>query len=172
MNPERMWIEKANASYKPGTPKLRTVAFMTWKVAGKAMTVDEYIENQRQQLMSSDIHALGIFADRLIEKLNHTDAATYLGLSETVHLIVQLLKLPMFEKAEDPLPLWIAEIGFAAAYLLKRNDTIPDDLPEIGLVDDALVLKRVIERNHSILYRSLISPSALAAGRGPAASSA
>ena len=172
MKPEQLWTEQPNASYRPGTPKLRTLALMTWKVDGKAMTIDEYIENQRQQLMSSDIHALGLFADRLLEKLNQTDAGTYLGLGETVHLVVQLLKLPMFEQVEDPLPVWIAEVGFAAAYLLKRNDLIPDHLPEIGLLDDALVLKRVIERNHSTLYRSLISAGALSVGLEPAASNA
>jgi uncharacterized membrane protein YkvA (DUF1232 family) len=83
-----------------------------------------------------------------------------------------LLKLPMFGQVEDPLPVWVAEVGFAAAYLLKRDDLIPDYLPEIGLVDDALVLKRVIERNHSVLYRSLISASAFSAGREPAVSNA
>jgi hypothetical protein len=172
MKPERMWTEQPIASYKPGMPKSRSLGFVTWKVDGRAMMVDEYIENQRQQLMSSDIHALGLFADRLLAKLNQTDADTYLGLGETVHLVVQLLKLPMFEQVEDPLPVWVAEVGFAAAYLLKRNDLIPDHLPEIGLVDDALVLKRVIERNHSTLYRSLISANALSAGREPTASSA
>jgi uncharacterized membrane protein YkvA (DUF1232 family) len=140
---------------------------MAWDVGGKAMTVDEYIENQRQQLMSSDIHALGTFADRLLEKLNHTNAGAYPGLSETVHLIVQLLRSPMFKQAEDPVPVWIAEVGFAAAYLLKRNDLIPDDLPEIGLADDVLVLQRVIERNHSKLYWSLISDTTFAVSQDP-----
>lgn len=172
MRPERMWTEQPIASYKPSPPKSRSLGFVTWTVDGRAMTVDEYIENQRQQLMSSDIHALGLFADRLLEKLNQTDAGTYLGLSETVHLVVQLLKLPMFEQVEDPLPVWVAEVGFAAAYLLKQNDLIPDHLPEIGLVDDALVLKCVIERNHSTVYRSLISASTLSAGRQPAVSNA
>jgi Protein of unknown function (DUF1232) len=172
MKPEQLRTGQPNALYQPGTPKLRTLALMTWKVDGKAMTIDEYIENQRQQLMSSDIHALGLFADRLLEKLNQTDAGTYLGLGETVHLVVQLLKLPRFKQVEDPLPVWVAEVGFAAAYLLKRNDLIPDHLPEIGLVDDALILKCVIERNHSTVYRSLISASALSVGREPAAFSA
>ena len=172
MRPERIWTEQPIASYKPSPPKSRSLGFVTWTVDGRAMTVDEYIENQRQQLMSSDIHALGLFADRLLEKLNQTDAGTYLGLSEAVHLVVQLLKLPMFGQVEDPLPMWVAEVGFAAAYLLKRNDLIPDNLPEIGLVDDALVLKCVIERNHATVYQSLISASALSPGREPAASSA
>jgi uncharacterized membrane protein YkvA (DUF1232 family) len=45
----------------------------------------------------------------------------------------------------------LRETGFAAAYFLKKFDLIPDHLPEIGLADDALILRRVIERNQSEL---------------------
>ena len=54
---------------------------------------------------------------------------------------------PTAQQAKDPLPRWLAEIGFAAGYLLKGFDLIPDHLPEMGLADDALMLQRVIERN-------------------------
>jgi uncharacterized membrane protein YkvA (DUF1232 family) len=57
--------------------------------------------------------------------------------------------------AKDPLPTWLAEAGFAAGYLLKRYDLIPDHLPGIGLADDVLILQRVIERNESEICRSL-----------------
>jgi Protein of unknown function (DUF1232) len=129
------------------------------------MTVDEYIDNQRRELMSSDLHALGTFTDRLLEKLKGTNGNDYPGLSEAVCLIVQLLKSPTVRQVVDPLPTWMAEVGFAAAYLLKRHDLIPDDLPQIGLADDALILQRVIERNHSELYRSLVTDSASPAAR-------
>jgi Protein of unknown function (DUF1232) len=41
----------------------------------------------------------------------------------------------------------VAEIAFAAGYLLKGFYVIPDHLPDIGLADDARVLHRIIERN-------------------------
>jgi len=66
---------------------------------------------------------------------------------------------------KDPLPRWLAETGFAAGYFLKRFDLIPDHLPEIGLADDALILRRVIERNQSELHRSLVEVSDLTAGK-------
>jgi uncharacterized membrane protein YkvA (DUF1232 family) len=49
------------------------------------------------------------------------------------------------------LPSWMAETGFAAGYLLKRFDLIPDHVAEIGFADDALILQRVVRRNQSEL---------------------
>jgi uncharacterized membrane protein YkvA (DUF1232 family) len=45
----------------------------------------------------------------------------------------------------------LAETGFAAGYLLKRFDLIPDHVAEIGLADDALIPQRVVRRNQSEL---------------------
>lgn len=39
------------------------------------------------------------------------------------------------------------ETAFALLYLLKGADRIPDTLPDIGLVDDALIAQLVIERH-------------------------
>lgn len=128
------------------------------------MTIDEYIEEQGQQVNSTDLRVLGAFTDRLLNKLKETNANDYLGLRGAVHLIVRVLDSPAAQQAKDPLPTWLAEAGFAASYLLKRYDLIPDHLPEIGLADDAIILQRVIVRNHSELYRSLVKDTDLTAG--------
>jgi len=128
------------------------------------MTIDEYIEEQGQQVNSSDLRVLGTFTGRLLDKLKEANANEYAGLREAVHLIVRVLESPAAQQAKDPLPTWLAEAGFAASYLLNRYDLIPDHLPEIGLADDALILQRVIERNHSELYRSLVADTDLTAG--------
>jgi uncharacterized membrane protein YkvA (DUF1232 family) len=41
----------------------------------------------------------------------------------------------------------IRESGFALLYFLKGFDRIPDSVPEIGLLDDALIVEAVLERN-------------------------
>jgi uncharacterized membrane protein YkvA (DUF1232 family) len=74
------------------------------------------------------------------------------------------LESPAAQQAKDPLPRWLAETGFAAGYFLKRYDLIPDHLPEIGLADDALILQRVVERNHLELHRCLAKCIDIAAG--------
>ena len=61
------------------------------------------------------------------------------------------LESPAAQQAKDPLPRWMAETGFAAGYLLKRFDLIPDQVAESGLADDVLILQRVVRRNQSEL---------------------
>jgi uncharacterized membrane protein YkvA (DUF1232 family) len=74
-------------------------------------------------------------------------------MQEAVHVITQFLESPAAAQAKDPLPRWMAETGFAASYLLKRFDLIPDHVAEIGFADDALILQRVVRRNQSELRR-------------------
>ncbi|MBV8227570.1 MAG: DUF1232 domain-containing protein [Verrucomicrobia bacterium] len=68
---------------------------------------------------------------------------------------MQVLESPAARRATDPLPAWLAEIAFAAGYLLKGFDLIPDHFVEIGLADDALILGRAIERNQRELHTRL-----------------
>ena len=72
-----------------------------------------------------------------------------------VYLLVRTLESTAVENVVDPLPNWLAEVGFASSYLLERYDLIPDHLPGIGLADDILILQRVIARNQSDLHRIL-----------------
>ena len=67
-------------------------------------------------------------------------------------------------QVKDPLPNWLAEIAFAAEYLLKGFDVIPDHLPDIGLADDARLLQRIIERNRLELHSALAECISVAAG--------
>jgi uncharacterized membrane protein YkvA (DUF1232 family) len=147
MKPKSKSIGPFFNSSKPDTAEFGQVAPDAWRVSGKAMTIDEYIEDQAQAVNSTDLRVLRDVTDRLLHKL-----------------IVGVLELPAAQQAKDPLPSWLAEAGFAAGYLLKRYDLIPDHVPEIGLADDALILQRVIERNQSELYRSLVEHTDLKAG--------
>ena len=45
----------------------------------------------------------------------------------------------------------LSESAFALLYFLKGADRIPDSLPEVGLIDDALVAQLVVERHASAL---------------------
>lgn len=43
------------------------------------------------------------------------------------------------------------EVAFALLYFLKGADRIPDTIPDVGLLDDALVAKLVLERHSAAL---------------------
>ena len=45
----------------------------------------------------------------------------------------------------------IRESAFALLYFLKGFDRIPDSVPEIGLLDDALVVQVVFQRHEAAL---------------------
>lgn len=49
----------------------------------------------------------------------------------------------------------LREAAFALCYFLTGADAIPDSLPEIGLVDDALLVEAVLRRHEAELYRVL-----------------
>ena len=127
------------------------VSESVWRVSGKTMTIDAFIEDQAQHVNSIDISVLGAFSGRLLDKLKEDNAIEYPGLQEAVQVIIQFLESPAAQQAKDRLRRWMAETGFAAGYLLKRFDLIPDHVAGIGLADDALILQRVVRRNQSEL---------------------
>jgi hypothetical protein len=152
VKPKSKSTEPLVSSDKPvPTAQFGQISESLWRVSGKTITIDEFIEDQARQVNSIDISMLKTFSGRLLDKLNEANAVEYPGLREAVHLIIGFLESPAAQKAKDPLPRWMAETGFAAGYLLKRFDLIPDHVAEIGLADDALILKRVVLRNQSKL---------------------
>jgi uncharacterized membrane protein YkvA (DUF1232 family) len=154
MKPKSKGTEQAISLSKSLTCQFGQVSPTEWRVAGKTMTIDEFIEDQAQQVNSTDLRVLESFRGRLLEKLKEANSDEYSGLREAVHAIIRVLETPATQQVKDPLSRWLAETGFAAGDFLKRFDLIPDHLPEIGLADDALILRRVIERNRSELHRS------------------
>ena len=139
---------------KPAASQFGLASPSAWRVSGKTITIDEYIQAQGKEVSSTDLRLLRAFTGRLLAKVQETNPNEYPGLREAVHAIVRVLESSAAQEATDPLPTWLAEIAFAAGYFLKRYDVIPDHVPEIGLADDALILERVIERNQSKIYRS------------------
>jgi uncharacterized membrane protein YkvA (DUF1232 family) len=151
MKPKSKSIELHINARKPTTLEFGQVSPSEWRVSGKIMTIDEIIEDEARPVNSTDIRVLESFCGRLLDKLKESKSDMYPGLREAVQAIVWVLESPAAEQAKDPLPRWLAETGFAAAYFFKKFDLIPDHLPEIGLADDTLILQRVIERNQSEL---------------------
>ena len=151
MKPEAKSTEPFVSSDKPATAQFGQVSESVWRVSGNTMTIDAFIEDQAQHVNAIDLSVLGAFSGRLLDKLKEDNAIEFPGLQEAVQVIIQFLESPATQQAKDPLPRWMAETGFAAGYLLKRFDLIPDHVAGIGLADDALILQRVVRRNQSEL---------------------
>ena len=59
----------------------------------------------------------------------------------------------------DPLPTYLTEGTFAMQYLLREQDLISDLIPGIGLIDDTILVKRVLSRNEARLHAARNSPN-------------
>jgi uncharacterized membrane protein YkvA (DUF1232 family) len=67
---------------------------------------------------------------------------------------MRTLEAAVLVNATDPLPRCLAEGTFAAQYLLKENDLIPDSVPGVGLADEVILVKSVVARHGRKLART------------------
>jgi uncharacterized membrane protein YkvA (DUF1232 family) len=155
MRPKAKSTEPRLSSNRPNTAHFGQVSPNLWKIDGRTITIDQYIEDRRRDVSAAEICVLQAFTNRLRDKLKEVSPSEYLELHEMVHLLVRVLESTAVENLVDPLPNWLAEVGFACSYLLERYDLIPDHVPGIGLADDILILQGVIARNQSDLHRVL-----------------
>jgi len=115
-----------------------------------AVSIDEYIENEKLKISASSIRELAGFTQQLRDKMKTEQAQQHHDLQENTEFLVTVLRSLRARNCRDPLPEDLAEAGVAASYLLKSVDIIPDFIPEIGLTDDARLVARVFARNPSL----------------------
>jgi uncharacterized membrane protein YkvA (DUF1232 family) len=58
----------------------------------------------------------------------------------------------------------LREVAFALLYFLKGFDRIPDSVPEVGLLDDAMVVQSVLQRHETVLEAHAMRQSRARAG--------
>jgi uncharacterized membrane protein YkvA (DUF1232 family) len=109
--------------------------------------LDDYIQKASLTMTADHLRELAGMTRQMREKLTMEQARQHFDLHEGTDVLVRLLESEVVAGCTDPLPVWLAEAGVAAAYLLKGVDLIPDWIPEIGLTDDARIVARVLDRN-------------------------
>jgi uncharacterized membrane protein YkvA (DUF1232 family) len=89
------------------------------------------------------------------------------GIADSALLRQRLELLTSYFMATSETPTDAAtlrDVTFALLYFLKGFDRIPDSVPEVGLLDDAMVVQSVLQRHETVL-----EAHARRQGRGPAA---
>jgi uncharacterized membrane protein YkvA (DUF1232 family) len=117
----------------------------------KAISIDEYIENQARTMKAEELRELRRFLPALAEKKAAALAQKREKLVWGIDMLADLVPSAAVERATDPLPQHLAELGVAARYVLKGIDIIPDTLPELGLADDEWIVSRVMQRNPQLI---------------------
>jgi hypothetical protein len=145
---------KSNRSQEqPASNPDTTADLAAWVFSGDTAQIDEFILAGTSGIRSQDLQAITRESQRVYEKIYAARDAGLGHLKAHTRLIMQTLEFAACSLAADPLPAHLAEGTFAAQYLLKEHDLIPDQVPGMGLVDDAILIKRVFSRNEAEFMR-------------------
>lgn len=113
--------------------------------AGKPLSPATYVAEGAAKVEPGDLAHLHSLLPALRTKIaTKTDSARLRGrLDVLAHFIAEATD------ASDAVA--VREAVFVLLYFLKGYDLVPDDIPEVGLVDDALLVETVITRNQHAL---------------------
>lgn len=132
----------------------------------RLVSVPETLNRHLSAAASGDISSVGAYIDhgaalvdsaalRALEALHGPLHAKIDALDEGTHLRRRLELLATFceEAARDGSTGTPAhrEAAFALLYFLKAFDRVPDTLPEVGLLDDAMIVQFVLQRHATTL---------------------
>ena len=113
-----------------------------WLFSGDPVHIDKFILPGISGIQSEHLHVITRESQRVYEKIYAAGDPGFSEFRTHTRLIMQTLEFAARSHGMEPLPAHLAEGIFAAQYLLKEHDLIPDQLPGIGLIDDAILIKR------------------------------
>jgi uncharacterized membrane protein YkvA (DUF1232 family) len=121
---------------------------MTTKVTNIKQTmsaeIDSFIESQARAVSIADINRLIVDLPALRERFAKIPAQTYPNLAAQL----QFLSLVVEEQVvRDPAGQMVGEAAFALFYFRRATDLIPDSIPGMGLLDDAMIVRIVLGRH-------------------------
>jgi hypothetical protein len=147
-------VTESNPSvYEPASSAGTPIESAAWLFSGTAAHIDEFILAGSSRVCSEHLHAIVKEGQRIYEKIYAIIEVGLNDLKRQTRLIMQTLEFAAGAQASDPLPAHLAEGTFAAQYLMEEEDFFPDQIPGLGLVDDAILIERVFSRNEPEFMR-------------------
>jgi uncharacterized membrane protein YkvA (DUF1232 family) len=163
---------KPNKAQGQSVANLDTAADLAaWLFSGDTAHIDAFILAGSSRIRSEDLRAITKESQCVYEKIYAVREAGLSDLKTHTRVIMQTLEVATLSHSVDPLPAYLAEGTFAAQYLLEEHDLIPDQVPGIGLSDDAILVKRVFSRNEPEFMRLETLPALAASAQNRNASS-
>lgn len=131
-------------------------------MTAKSVSIPETLDRHLSANSRDDVPGVDAYVDRgaalvtpeaiaALQRLRQPLQRKISALTESGHLRLRLeLLATYFEEAcsdgHKGTPAH-REAAFALLYFLKGFDRIPDSVPEVGLLDDALIVQRVLQHN-------------------------
>jgi uncharacterized membrane protein YkvA (DUF1232 family) len=112
----------------------------------KTMTreLTDFIQNQARALSFAELGRLAADLPALRERFATIPARTYPSLADQL----QFLSLVVEDQVvRNPAGQMAGEAAFALLYFQRASDLIPDSIPGMGLLDDAMIVRIVLGRH-------------------------
>ena len=107
------------------------------------------IEQRAAAIQRADLETLAVRLPELRASLQRYDCQNYPALPDQIEFLALLVE-DTGAGLNGHLPFAVlAHTAFALNYLQREQDLIPDDVPGVGLLDDAMVVSLVLQRHQA-----------------------
>ena len=114
----------------------------------------DYIQGQAALISISDIKGLLSDLPALHVRIAKISSRVYPYLADQLAFLALVMSDAVTDPFCDPSSPAAGEAAFALLYFQRTTDLIPDSMPGMGLLDDAIVVSIVLRRNEEIYRRS------------------
>jgi uncharacterized membrane protein YkvA (DUF1232 family) len=114
----------------------------------------DFIQSQARALRPADLNRLMVDLPALRERFTKIPSQTYPYLSDQLEFLCLVVEDQVAGLNRDLIAQTVAEAAFALFYFQSPTDLIPDSIPGIGLLDDAMIVSIVLRRHEHAFKRS------------------
>jgi uncharacterized membrane protein YkvA (DUF1232 family) len=118
------------------------------------MELIDFVQNQASVLSVTDLNRLIANLPALRERFATIPSPTYPYLADHLEFLSLVVKDEITGPKRDPISQTLSEAAFALLYFQTATDLIPDPIPGMGLLDDAMIVSLVLRRHEDAFKRS------------------
>jgi uncharacterized membrane protein YkvA (DUF1232 family) len=118
------------------------------------MALIDFVQNQASVLSVTDLNRLIADLPALRERFATIPSHTYPYLADHLEFLSLVVKDEITGPKRDPISQTLREAAFALLYFQTAADLIPDPIPGLGLLDDAMIVSLVLRRHEDAFKRS------------------
>ena len=113
-----------------------------------------FVQSQAASLSLGDLDRLMIELPALRERLVKIPLQIYPYLPDQLEFLCLFVEEQIVRRNRDLAEEPVAEAAFALLYFQRAADLVPDSIPGLGLLDDAMIVSLVLRRNEQVFKRS------------------
>jgi uncharacterized membrane protein YkvA (DUF1232 family) len=117
----------------------------------------DFIRTQSSALSLKDLDRLMLDLPRLRKRVAKISSQTYPYLPKQLEFLSLFVEERIAERNRDLAEEPVGEAAFALLYFQRTADLIPDSIPGMGLLDDAMLVSMVLRRYQQSFKESLHS---------------